>query len=355
MRQSSSMRQSNIEMLRILSMLGVIVLHYNNADIGGGFSFASPLNKIILYGFESLFICAVNVYLLISAYFLCKREERNWHKPVELLIQVMVFDAGLQVLRTIMGQGGFSAKSFLIALLPDNYFVILYIACYFISPMINIALKQMGKDKSGKFLLTCFAILSVWPTVVDSLQDFTGLEWTGLNSISISGSQGGYTIVNFLLVYAIGAYIGLYGFEAILGDRQYKTVSLWMTQVVMLVLIQVWAIASEQLGLPGSSAWDYCNPLVIAQAVLLFVIFTRLHIPQLGWLNGLAKGSFTVYLLHIPFLQFFGIESAVQKNALYMIGHMLGTAVTIYLICYVVYVIYEAVTRPIYKKLWRQG
>ena len=31
-------RQSNIELLRILSMLGVIILHYNNKTIGGGYS-----------------------------------------------------------------------------------------------------------------------------------------------------------------------------------------------------------------------------------------------------------------------------------------------------------------------------
>lgn len=30
-------RESNIELLRILAMLGVIILHYNNRDIGGLF------------------------------------------------------------------------------------------------------------------------------------------------------------------------------------------------------------------------------------------------------------------------------------------------------------------------------
>ena len=29
-------RQSNIELLRILAIMGVIVLHYNNAEMGGG-------------------------------------------------------------------------------------------------------------------------------------------------------------------------------------------------------------------------------------------------------------------------------------------------------------------------------
>lgn len=29
-------RNSNIELLRIMSMIGVIILHYNNPGIGGG-------------------------------------------------------------------------------------------------------------------------------------------------------------------------------------------------------------------------------------------------------------------------------------------------------------------------------
>ena len=33
-------RQSNIELLRILAIVGVIVLHYSNPAIGGGIRFA---------------------------------------------------------------------------------------------------------------------------------------------------------------------------------------------------------------------------------------------------------------------------------------------------------------------------
>ena len=35
-------RQSNIELLRILAILGVILLHYNNDSSGGGFRFVEP-------------------------------------------------------------------------------------------------------------------------------------------------------------------------------------------------------------------------------------------------------------------------------------------------------------------------
>ena len=30
-------RQSNIELLRVFAALGVVLLHYNNSNIGGGF------------------------------------------------------------------------------------------------------------------------------------------------------------------------------------------------------------------------------------------------------------------------------------------------------------------------------
>lgn len=353
MQKSNVSRQSNIELLRILSMFGVIILHYNNAEIGGAFLTSNPMNKVILYGFESLCICAVNVYLLISAFFLSKSESRKWNKPAELLVQVVLFDAGLYVLRILMGKEGFAIKSFIFALLPDNYFVILYIACFFVSPMINIAFRQLGKERARQFLLMGVVILSVWPTLVDTLQDITGESWIGLSSISISGSQSGYTIANFLLVYAIGAYLGIYGFEAIVGDRKYKTSTLLSMQMGMLVLILLWTIIFEKMNFGGCSAWDYCNPLVIMEAVLLFVMFSRFRIPNNKWINQLAKGSFTVYLLHIPLLSFVNISDAVQGNSVYMIVHMLVTVVMVYLICFVVYLIYEGVTRPIYKRIWR--
>ena len=52
-------RNTNIEILRILSILGVIILHYNNENMGGALAYTSDLalNKFILLFFECLSIC----------------------------------------------------------------------------------------------------------------------------------------------------------------------------------------------------------------------------------------------------------------------------------------------------------
>lgn len=61
-------RDSNIELLRIFAILGVIVLHYNNWSMGGGFSYVASgsLNSRVLWSLEGLFICAVNLFVLIT-------------------------------------------------------------------------------------------------------------------------------------------------------------------------------------------------------------------------------------------------------------------------------------------------
>ena len=54
-------RNSSIELLRIISMIGVVILHYNNASMGGALGMVldgSP-NQYYLYLIESLFVCGV--------------------------------------------------------------------------------------------------------------------------------------------------------------------------------------------------------------------------------------------------------------------------------------------------------
>ena len=60
-------RQSNIELLRILVMLGVVVLHMNLYGLKMAAEFSGKF--IFMHFTESLFICAVNVFVLITGYF----------------------------------------------------------------------------------------------------------------------------------------------------------------------------------------------------------------------------------------------------------------------------------------------
>ena len=88
-------RQTNIELLRIFAALSVILLHYNNASLGGGFYYVDEgsKNQFLMCLLEVICICAVNIYVLISGYFMKDSMKRNLMKPVKLLLQFLIFES----------------------------------------------------------------------------------------------------------------------------------------------------------------------------------------------------------------------------------------------------------------------
>lgn len=66
---------------------------------------------------------------------------------------------------------------------------------------------QLNGDQFKKLLITLVVIFSGWTILVDFLENATNLTFMGLSTVGMHGSQYGYSIVNFLLVYFIGAYI----------------------------------------------------------------------------------------------------------------------------------------------------
>lgn len=84
-------RQSNLELLRILATLFVVIVHYNNTGSGKAFLYtdAMPLHYEILLIFEMLAICAVNIFVMISGYFLCTSTQVKISKIALLYIDVI--------------------------------------------------------------------------------------------------------------------------------------------------------------------------------------------------------------------------------------------------------------------------
>ena len=202
-------RQSNVELLRIIAIMGVVVLHYNNPRMGGGITFVNEdsLNFYVLYFLESLFDCAVNVFILITGFFMCENRKASLWRPIELIIQVILFREALYFISVILHTTEFSLKSAIITLIPTNYFVILYCVIYLFSPYINTFIESINEHQFRVFVLAMVIVFSLITTVVDVLGELRGATFVGLSPVGMYGSQYGYTIVNFFMMYIIGAYI----------------------------------------------------------------------------------------------------------------------------------------------------
>ncbi len=328
-------RESNIELLRILTMLGVVILHYNNTTIGGGLAYAPGINQHILLILEAVAICAVNLFMLITGYFSSTSQKRDPAKILGLVIQVSLFRLGFYLLSCILNRS-FSLAQALLMLVPVNYFVILYGAVYLLSPYLNLLLQKLGTRRK-KLLALCILLLSVWPTLVDLVQNLLHIDINGVSTISMFGSQSGYTLVNFLLMYMIGACLRL-------EDIHWKSGKALAVLGGCVAGIYVWSLFDR------SSAWAYCNPLMVLEAVALFLLFRNLHFTS-KLVNTLSKATFTCYLVHIFLLRFYNIPQAVQKSPLWMVLHILITCVSIYAISWVCSLVYGIAEKPLQKLL----
>lgn len=247
--------------------------------------------------------------------------------------------------------GGFSIKLMLRSLIPSNYFVILYSAVYILSPFINVVFANISRKQLRMLLRLSVLLFSFYPTFVDVLSEFAGKQLNGLSTIGMYGSQWGYSIVNFMLMYMVGAYIRL-------GEPQisrYGTKRLLALISVCVGTITLWTCMNDRIGyITEKSAWEYCNPVVIFLSALIFILFSRLNLGVNQFINRLAEGVFSIFLLHSMFLPYIGIEKAVHGNAIVMLGHIILSVPAIGLACLAVHYVYAWITKPIYRKLKRR-
>lgn len=324
-------RNSSIELLRIITIIGVIILHYNGLAMGYA---KDSFEYYYLYFIEYVCICAVNLFVLISAFFLSSTQKRSFKKVISLLIQLIIFRCFLYIFNVINGKMIISFKSLLICILPINYYIILYLTLYIISPYINVMINVLDKNKLKKLVLILFLVFSVWNTSVDLLQNMLGEPLAGLSTVGLGGDQGGYTIVNFVLLYFVGAYIRKY-------DLKISTFAAWSGIVLLIVLLFFIFIVENSFGIQGTITWNYNNPLIIILASLVLFAFMRLNINNNKVINEISKATFTCYLFHSDFLYYLKIESAAEKGIGYLAVHQIASAIVLFLMSYVVYRIYD--------------
>lgn len=338
-------RQSNIELLRILAAVGVIILHYNNAKMGGGFLYVEPwsINQVILMALESICVCAVNLFVLISGYFMANKKTADLLKPLSLIAQVIVYALAFYVLLVSCGILKFSVKSLINCFIPNNWFVILYAVLFIISPYLNHLLNSLSLSSKKQFVAVLFVLFSLYPTITDLLSLWSGKDYIGISSIGMDGSQNGYTIVNFILMYAIGNLL-----NSIEPRKQaYQGIALF----IIVALVLGWAQLDNVMHHSQHSSWAYCNPLLVIEAVLVFQIFRNFRIKESKIINRLASASFSVYILHTKVIRYVNTAAFVNRNPLVMVAHLVGCCLALYLISWIVFEIYSLIEKPIYSKI----
>ncbi|MCR4694340.1 MAG: acyltransferase family protein [Pseudobutyrivibrio sp.] len=331
-------RNSSIELLRIIAALGVFIIHYNGT---GGFAEAAghAANHWVLFMLEGLVICAVDLFVMVSGYFMSHRTSVSAIKPIDLMFQTFIFAAIYYFVTVALQTSPLSVRDFVMAAMPANYYVMFYCVLFLIAPFLNRVIENLSDKKFSQMVWLLLFIFSFWPTLFDILQQYKGIAWNGMWTITRSGTSSGQNIVNFVLVYFIGAYLRRRGPR--LGVSQ-SIICLALISFV-LGLAQSHAFAffpPEGDAYIYSVPFSYANPLVILEAYLVLNIFLQINLGEKPIINRVARAAFTMYLLH-PYIMRYLDKTTASANVFTMLLYIVGTGVACYIFSIFAWFLYD--------------
>ena len=226
----------------------------------------------------------VNGFLLISGYFLVK-SGFCIQKLIRYVMQVWTYSLAVLGMAFFLHTLPGSKKELLLYLLPLgylNWFAHDYLLMFLFVPFINAMLLHLDKRMYKRFLLLGFSLWYLIPTV------------TGLVGMRLD--MGAPILLDFFYLYALGAYIRLYGAEY----RIRNVMSQALFGYVAIVLLDFGMTAFPMRYIKGHLFYfaDLNSALVLWVSVCLFWGFKQLNIRHSRWINGIAATTFGIYLLH---------------------------------------------------------
>lgn len=281
MNEKKLLRQSNFEILRILSMFMILLLHANYKSLGTvrfseiECSYFFSFFRIYL---EQLCAIAVNVYILISGWFSITWKLRS---IVNLLVQVFFYSSLISVAFFCLDYQKFSLSDvFIIG--KSYWFIVSYLLLYILSPVLNSFSKFAEKRIFFTFLLVffCFEIVYGW--------------YFGLGSFS-----GGYSALSFVGLYLLGRYLRLHStfLKSVTCLRflfLYGVISIIPTLLCWYNILVFGNDISDSI---SNFLIDYNCPFVVVASVLFFLCFSKLHF-QNSLINFFSSSCLSVYLIH---------------------------------------------------------
>ena len=273
-------RDSNIELLRIIATLMIILLHFSRwlLSFAGVESYweQGTAMAITRASLNSMTCIGVVLFVLISGYFSIRPKVRSL---LNLFTCLAFFYLGTYLLNCgITGEAVFQHHRVLRSLMAfshENLFIQCYLFLMLLSPVLNAFVEKV----SEKALLVYVLIFAACAFYFGCVHDSTYFYF-----------NRGYSVSTFILVYLIGRYIRLYGETKLQRIASWQIASVWIICTMLMCLGRLYA--SEY-----SIYWCYCSPIHLLSAVAFFMLFTRIHF-QSKIVNWIGASCLAAYIIH---------------------------------------------------------
>lgn len=292
---SEKKRMANLELLRCVAMMMVIVLHYLGKGkllpdlTGGEFDGAGAAAWLL----EAFCIVAVNVYMLISGYFLCTSSFKL-SRLLQLLVQVWLYSVAFGILGAATGviaETPVDIHYFLTLIFPISmehyWFLTAYVFLYLLLPFVGAAVRRMTKQQMqialGLLLATFCVLKSILP-------------------LRLETDKSGYDCLWYLCVFVTAAYIRRFG--VVFLEKRRRAVCLYVVCCLLAfagtMALRFFFLRTGSLGRMTGMCMEYNHILPFLAAIGLFGAFVRTEINGkiVDVINKIAPYTLGVYLLH---------------------------------------------------------
>ena len=352
---NKSKRILGVDIIRVMSMVGVIGLHLINQ---GGLIYNTNTRLSHLIVLFLLVICyvSVNTFAILSGYLLWEKENQNYKRLKELIfttifycivITLVFYIFNLYDVRktpinlkgffefTLTGKNGnvsiISNVLFSIfpALISRYWYLTCYIFLYIFIPYINRFILGLSKEEFKSFIIKCFILLTCTQTILFNIDFFK--------------ISSGYSPFWLIFCYFVGAYIGKYKKEINITKNKALVI------LSASILLSYFCNASVRIiyrflfdtRLNSVRFIEYISPFTLISAGIIVYLFTNIKTNNRilsKIFHYLGVTTFSVYIIHshpLIYDNYFKnlMTWTLRYNILVVVGFFLAYLICIYLIC----------------------
>lgn len=290
-------RQSNFELMRILSMIFIIISHI--LVHGGVMENTTGVLHLFFTLVMSFILVHVNSFVLLAGYFNYNKDF-SWKKFFKSFNQAWFYQVSIALIGFFTGITIFSKMDLINNLSPffnAYWYVVCYLCLYLLSPFLNRLISNLNQKEHKRLIILLLFLFSFIPFITN--------QGTIVNS--------GLTLVNFIMLYFIGSYLKKYPISENFHFKNYSKNKLQIILLLGFICFGLLHFAVYWLGLGAlsfnnslltkigsifqTSFQTYSAPFVICMSVCYFLWFSTLNIKS-RVINFIASLVFGVYLIH---------------------------------------------------------
>lgn len=341
-------RNSNLELLRIIAMFIIVAHHYVvNSGIVSLYDFNNiSFNMIFsqIWGFGGKM--AINIFVLISCYFMCTYK-LTWLKILKLYLEIKFYSVLIFIIFVLTGYTELNIKNlykliFNVANSVEVSFTGSFMAFYILIPFLNRAIKSLSQAMHAKI---CCVLL---------------ILYMGISTFILTNDTWSY-IGWYVTLYFVGSFLRLYP-NKYTQQIKYALLTLLYSLALLFTSIVVVDYIGSRLGF-----YDYyylCNDshklLAFICALSLFMLFNNIDIKNSKIINSVAGTTFGVFLIHTrgdamrKFLWNDLFKNTKYYNSNLFVVHAIVCTILVFVVCVCIDNLRKKyIEKPLFTKLSR--